>query len=107
MPLTAAAAAPPPPVEAEDLSVIEGDGTGGDATAKQRLDKIKWKKMAAQVLRDHNGTLKLSKLQQQLRVAAQVSDDHAAHADTLIQSRLNGSSQFLIKKKTVMLASAH
>lgn len=105
--LLTAAAALPPSSEAEDLSVTKGDGTRGDTTAEQRLNKIKWKKMAAQVLREHNGTLKLSKLQKQLRVAAQVSDIHAAAADALIQSLLNGSSQFLIKEKTVMLASAH
>lgn len=104
-PLTAAAAQPPSS-EAEDLSLTKGDGTGGDTAAEQRLSKIKWKKMAAQVLKEHSGTLKLSKLQQQLRFAAQVSDNHAALADALIQSRLSGSSQFLIKKKSVMLASA-
>ena len=96
--------------EAEDLAVSDSDDAGEDTTAllrEQRLNKIKWKKLAAQVLKEHNGTLKLAKLQKQLRLAAQVSDDHAAAADAVIQSRLKGSSQFLMKGKSVLLASAH
>lgn len=104
-----AAAAVPLSSEAKDLAGANGHGTGEDTTAllrEQRLTHIKWKKLAAQVLKEHNGTLKLSKLQKQLRLAAQVSDDHAAVADAVIQSRLKGSSQFLMKGRSVLLASA-
>ena len=93
--------------EAEDVAVTTGDGTAEATTAvlgDQGLTKIKWKKLAAQVLKQHKGALKLSKLQKELRLAAQVSDDHAADADAVIRSRLEGSSQFLFKGKSVQLA---
>ena len=96
--------------KAEDLAASSGDGTGEDTAAllrEERLNKIKWKKLAMQVLKGHNGAVKLSKLQKQLRAAAQVSDDQAAIADAVIQSRLKGSSQFLMKGKSVQLASAY
>lgn len=96
--------------ENEDLAVANGNGTAGEATTgldrEQRMDKVKWKKLAAQILKEHKGGLKLSKLQKQLRLAAHVGDDHAADADAIIQSRLKGSSQFLMKGKSVVLASA-
>ncbi len=74
------------------------------APSKQKLDKIKWKKLAMQVLQDSNGSMKLSKLQKQLRTAAKVSED--VTADALIASRLNGSSQFVMKGKLVSLAAS-
>lgn len=107
-PLTAAVV--PPSSEAEDLAVTNSERTGEGTIAllrEERLNKIKWKKLAAQVLKEHNGVLKLSKLQKQLRLATQVSDDEAAIADAEIQSRLKGSSQFLMKGRNVLLASAH
>lgn len=109
-PLTAVATAAAAMNTAEDLVASSGDGTGEDTTAllrEERLNKIKWKKLAIQVLKGHKGALKLSKLQKQLRLAAHVNDDQAAIADAVIQSRLKGSSQFLMKGKSVLLASAH
>ena len=95
--------------ETEDLATAEGDGTGEGITAllrKERLNKIKWKKLAVKILKGHDGALKLSKLQKQLRLAAQVSDDEAVIADGVIQSRLKGSSQFHMQGKSVSLAAA-
>lgn len=109
-PLTAVAPAATALSEAEDLAINDSDSTPEDTAAllrEERLNKIKWKKLAVQILKEHNGTLKLSKLQKQLRLAAQVSDDQAAMANKVIQSRLNSSSQFVIKGKSALLASAH
>lgn len=94
----------------DDLGMANGNGAvveaGTVSGREQRLDKIKWKKLAAQVLKEHKGALKLSKLQRRLRLAAQVGDDRAADADAVIQSRLKGSSQFLLKGNSVLLAAA-
>ncbi len=76
------------------------------APTMQKLETIKWKKMALQALKgSKESCMKLSKLQKQLRVAANVSDVMTADADTLIASRLKGSSQFVMKGKLVSLGS--
>lgn len=112
VPLTAAvpARAAAVPSGSDDLGMANGNGAAAEATTvlsrEQRLDKIKWKKLAAQILKEHKGVLKLSKLQRRLRLAAQVGDDRAADADAVIQSRLKSSSQFLLKGNSVLLATA-
>ena len=75
------------------------------APTLQKLETIKWKKMALQALKGRDSCMKLSKLQKQLRIAANVSDFLSADADTLIVSRLKGSSQFVMKGKMVSLGS--
>ena len=77
------------------------------AARKSVLEKFKWKKLAVQALQEHHGTLKLSKLQKQLRVAANLNDDLlVAHANAAIESRLKGSSQFVFTGKTITLAAS-
>ncbi|DBA89675.1 TPA: hypothetical protein ACH3X2_004567 [Trebouxia sp. C0005] len=77
------------------------------APTMQRLESIKWKKMALQALKSsRDNCMRLSKLQKQLRVAANVSDVLSVDADTLIASRLQGSSQFVIQGKMVSLGSS-
>ena len=76
------------------------------APTTQKLETIKWKKMALQALKgSRDNCMKLSKLQKQLQIAANVSDVQSADADTLIASRLKGSSQFVRKGKMVSLGS--
>ena len=58
-----------------------------------------------QILKQHHKALKLSKLQKQLRLMAHVSSDMHADADMIIASRLKGSSQFVVKGKSISLAS--
>ena len=95
--------------EAADAAVTGQDdttpATGPDSEKKQSLDKIKWKKLATLILKQSQGPVKLSKLQKQLRLAAQVHDNFAADANAAIESRLKGSSQFEVKGKSVMLAT--
>ncbi|DBA94274.1 hypothetical protein WJX77_002446 [Trebouxia sp. C0004] len=76
------------------------------APTMQKLETIKWKKMALQALKgSRHNCMKLSKLQKQLRIAAKISDVLSADADALITSRLKGSSQFVMKGKMVSLGS--
>ena len=76
------------------------------APTMQKLETIKWKKLALQALKgSRDNCMKLSKLQKQLRVAANVSDVLSANADTVIASRLKSSSQFVVKGKMVFLGS--
>ena len=84
-----------------------GDATDEKAAvSKQKLEKIKWKKLATQVLTQSEGCMKFSKLQKELRLTAQVSKALTAEADALIASRLKGSSQFVVKGKMVSMAAA-
>ena len=91
----------------DEARLSNGDSTDiAAAPTMQKLETIKWKKMAVQALKgSRDNCTKLSKLQKQLRVAANVSDVLSADADTLIASRLKGSSQFVIKGKMVSLSS--
>lgn len=96
--------------QAADAAVSGRDDTSaasmGASARTQSLDKIKWKKLALQLLKQSQGPVKLSKLQKQLRLAAQVHDDFAADANAMIDYRLKGSSQFEMKGKSVMLATS-
>ena len=77
------------------------------ALTQKQLDKIKWKKLAVQALKNSkDSSMKLSKLQKQLRLAAQVSDALTAAANASIESRLKGSTQFVMKGSLVCLAAS-
>ena len=96
-------------IKSADTAVANSDVVAVTAEqqelAIQKLQKIKWKKLAMQILKQHNKALKLSKLQKQLRLLAHVTRDMDADADVIIASRLKGSSQFTVKGKSVSLAS--
>ncbi len=92
----------------QDEAVLSNGDSADIAAAPtlQKLETIKWKKMALQALKgSRDNCMKLSKLQKQLQAAANVCDVQSADADTLIASRLQGSSQFVIKGKMVSLGS--
>ena len=77
------------------------------ALSQKLLDKIKWKKLAVQLLKNSkDSSMKLSKLQKQLRLVAQVNDASTAAANALIESRLKGSTQFVMKGSLVCLAAS-
>ena len=75
------------------------DGSGAAATMKQ----LKIKKLARKSLQTSGGRLKMAKLQQKVRAAANVGEDAAA--DSLIEAKLCSSKQFVCEGKYVSLAS--
>ena len=75
------------------------DGSGAAAMMKQ----LKIKKLARKVLQNNGGRLKMGKLQQKVRAAANFSEDAAA--DSLIEAKLCSSKQFVCEGKYVCLAS--
>ena len=92
--------------EDEGATLTNGQAALNPSFCVHNLEKVKWKKLANQVLVDNKGSMKLTKLQKQLRLAAKVSTDSAAVADALISARLIGSSQFVVKGKTVCLTDS-
>ena len=77
------------------------------ALSQKQLDKIKWKKLAVEVLKSSkDSSMKLSKLQKQLCLAAHISDALTAGANALVESRLKSSSQFVMKGNLVCLAAS-